>query len=130
MATLSPIDVSTRELAELGSITSSLPDGSLKSTLYDIHSDLTRGETVFVLTEDEAITPAFAAQLLGLSRTHLYKILDSGALAFHVVGERDRRILVKDLVAYKVQLRAAQRQTARVLATGSGADDAALDEMS
>lgn len=130
MATLSPIDVSTQELDELESITSSLPNGSLKSALDDIHSDLTRGETLIVLTEHEAITPAVAARILGLSRTHLYKVLDSGVLAFHIVGERDRRILVRDLVVYKTLLREAQRRTARLLASGTAADDAALDEMS
>ena len=30
--------------------------------------------------------------MLGISRTHLYKILDAGLLPFHIVGERDRRI--------------------------------------
>ncbi|GAA1216950.1 helix-turn-helix domain-containing protein [Rhodoglobus aureus] len=129
MTTVIPSTVPKNDLQKLEKLATSFPDGALRVALDTIHNDLARGETVFVLADDEAVTPSRAAQILGLSRTHLYKVLDSGALEWHPVGARDRRILVKDLLAYRELMRGARRRTATVFAGGTAADDEALDEM-
>lgn len=54
------------------------------------------------------LTPNQAADRLGMSRTHLYKLLDRGEIAFHKVG-RDRRIRLHDLLGFE-----AQRQRDRI----------------
>lgn len=123
-------DVPTSQIRALESARDSLPEGSLRRALDIMSGDLRRGEKVVVLAETSTFTPTEAAELLGLSRTHLYKVLDSGALAFHIVGSRDRRILAGDLLAYRERMFASQRQLANALAGGTSAEDRALDEMS
>ncbi|MEC5151689.1 helix-turn-helix domain-containing protein [Cryobacterium sp. GrIS_2_6] len=130
MTTVSVSDVSTDQLRTLESTRDQLPSGTLKSALDSMATELRRGENVLVLAEGSSVTPSEAARFLGLSRTHLYKVLDSGALPFFVVGVRDKRILGRDLVAYQSRMFHAQSQTALAFAGGSASEDAALDEMS
>lgn len=130
MAKVNVFDVPTSQIQTLENARDALPKGVLKEALKVMSEDLRRGEKVLVLGEDATLTPAEAAGMLGLSRTHLYKVLDSGALVFHVIGERDRRILATDLLAYRDRMFNAQRETARALAGGTSEDDRVLDEMS
>ena len=130
MTTITASDVTPDQLVTLNTAKDSLPDGALKQSLESISANIERGENVLVEAADATVTPSEASRLLGLSRTHLYKVLDSGALPFHTVGVRDRRILARDLFAYRDRLHAAQRHTATVFAGGTNDDDAALDEMS
>ena len=130
MPKVNVFDVPTAQIQTLESARDALPNGSLRDALSVMSNDLRRGEKVVVLGEDSTLTPAEAAGLLGLSRTHLYKVLDSGALSHHVVGERDRRILASDLLAYRDRMFESQRLTAAALAGGTSDEDRALDEMS
>lgn len=130
MPKVSVSDVPTAQIKTLENARDALPSGALRDALQVISSDLRRGENVLILGESATLTPAEAAGLLGVSRTHLYKVLDSGALAHHIVGERDRRIVAGDLLAYRERTFEARRQTAAALAGGSADDDRALDEMS
>lgn len=52
-----------------------------------------------------------AAKRLGMSRTHLYKLLDDGEIPSHRVG-RDRRILVRDLVTFQIARDESRRRLA------------------
>ena len=52
-----------------------LPARTLRATLENLSKDL----DAFVVSEREDLTPAEAAKMLGMSRTHLHKILDSGS---------------------------------------------------
>jgi excisionase family DNA binding protein len=128
MPTVTASAVSATELESLDAMKESLPDGLIKDAIELISADIHRGENVLVTGENQSCTPSQAATVLGLSRTHLYKVLDAGALAFHVVGERDKRILMKDLIAYRDELRGARVRTAKIFAAGTAAEDAMLDE--
>lgn len=128
MPTVTASKVSADELQSFDEMKESLPDGAIKEAIDVLSAGIHRGENVVVVEETQVCTPSQAATSLGLSRTHLYKILDAGALAFHIVGERDKRILVSDLVAYRDEVRGARARTAKMFAAGTSAEDAMLDE--
>lgn len=128
MPKLDASSVPTTEIAVLESAFHQLPDGALRTTLENLSVALRGGQDTFVVSEKEDLTPSEAAKLLGVSRTHLYKILDSGALAHHIVGARDRRIAAADLIAYRARMLAMQKRHAEDLAHADDLDDLALDE--
>jgi excisionase family DNA binding protein len=130
MAKVNVFDVPTSQIQTLESARDALPEGALRDALDAISVELRKGDSIVVLGKEATLTPSEAAGLLGLSRTHLYKILDSGVLRHHLVGERDRRVLASDLLAYRDLMFDAQRNTALALASGSADDDRVLDEMS
>ncbi len=128
MPKLDASSVPATEIAVLETALHQLPDGALRTTLENLSLALRGGRDTFVVSEKEDLTPSEAAKLLGVSRTHLYKILDSGALAHHIVGARDRRIAAPDLIAYRAQMLAMQKRHAEDLAHADDLDDLALDE--
>ncbi|MCT1435094.1 helix-turn-helix domain-containing protein [Dietzia maris] len=83
--------------------------------LRDLLLDLTRrvrdGDEVITIDADSTLTPNEAAERLGMSRSHLYKLLDRGEILFHRVG-RDRRIRVRDLLEFQSRHNRDQRELA------------------
>ena len=69
---------------------------SLGPELRDVLLSLSRcvrsGAELTVTAGSVVLTPSQAAERLGMSRTHLYKLLDRGEVMSYRVG-RDRRIL-------------------------------------
>jgi len=128
MTIVKPTEVSSTELSSLESIIDvELPSGALKTFLTNVSTDLRRGATIVSAADDDIYTPSEAAHVLGLSRTHLYKVLDAGALKYHSVGSH-KRILAGDLFEYRNRMFEAQRQTAIAFSGGTLADDLAIDE--
>jgi excisionase family DNA binding protein len=76
--------------------------------LCDIVPLLKRGDSVFLMQGNRALTTQEAAELLGMSRTYLTKLVDSGAIPSFRVGSH-RRIRFKDIVDYQ-ERRDAERQ--------------------
>jgi len=128
MPKLDASNVPTTEITILEESFDLLPEGPLRSALETLSHALRGGQDTFVVTEKEDFTPSEAAKVLGVSRTHLYKILDSGALAHHVVGARDRRIAATELMAYRARMLAMQKRHAEAAAHADDLDDLALDE--
>lgn len=112
--TLSAHAVPQNELSALEELKRSLPaDSALGDALGKIAESIGAGSEVLVAESSETLTPSQAARMLGVSRSHLYKVLDAGTLPFHVVGERDRRIRVVDFLSYRdrvMTLRAADAE--------------------
>jgi excisionase family DNA binding protein len=127
-ATLSPANVNTAELTVIDRIGRKLPDGDLKNALEEIATTIRLGDKVFVAGRDASLSSNEVAMLLGVSRPHLYKILDSGALPFVRVGNSQRRVLIADVAAYRERTRMLRAKTAALLA-GGDLDALLIDEM-
>lgn len=74
-------------------------DTPLRDALTSVVNGFRDGGAAFVAAEHEFVSPVRAASLIGMSRTNLYKVMDSGALPFVRVGVH-RRIRVGDLWRY------------------------------
>src|SRR4051812_26037140 len=71
-------------------------DSHLAAALSNIVRTVRAGGDVLLASPDDWLTPSDAAQVVGISRTHLYKLMDAGRLPFKCL-ERDRRVLASDL---------------------------------
>jgi len=78
--------------------------------LKDIVRNMQLGRALVLIPENQQLTTQRGADLLGVSRPHLIKLLESGDLPYHKVGSH-RRIYLKDLVAYQKR-RDAERKSA------------------
>jgi excisionase family DNA binding protein len=61
-----------------------------------------QGSAISLIPITQDLTTQQAAELLGVSRPHFVKLLESGELAFHLVGTH-RRVYLQDLMACKQQ---------------------------
>ena len=86
-----------------------LPDAVYR-LLKDIARNMQAGRAVILIPENQQLTTQRAADLLGVSRPHLIKLLESGDLAYHKTGSH-RRVYLKDLMAYRKR-RDAERKAA------------------
>jgi excisionase family DNA binding protein len=85
------------------------------SLLLEILENMAEGNSVALVHVEQLLTTQEAADLLGVSRPYLVRLLDSGRIAFHRVGSH-RRVAMKDLEAYKAALKAEQAQSLDFLA--------------
>ena len=92
-------------------ITLQLPDGSsvpLPCALVDVlrasADELADGHAVTVLPSEVALTPAEAAELLGLSRPFVVRLLDEGEIpSERLPRSRHRRVLLSDVLNFQAQ---------------------------
>src|SRR5271155_2891206 len=105
---------------------------SLGPELRDVLLSLSRcvrdGGDLTVTAGSAVLTPSQAAERLGMSRTHLYKLLDRGEIVSYRVG-RDRRIELKDLAAFETQRQRDRRELAERFATQHQTLAGAIDEV-
>jgi excisionase family DNA binding protein len=85
-----------------------IPISALKF-LVRILKEISQGNPVSIVPIATEITTQAAAELLGCSRPHIVKLLESGKIPFNKVGKH-RRIKYEDLVAYKKEMKALQRR--------------------
>jgi excisionase family DNA binding protein len=83
--------------------------------LVDVLSELAEGNAVKVVPIHAELTTQEAADMLNVSRPHLVKLLESGALAFHKTGKH-RRIRFADLMVFKTEQDRASAQAMEALA--------------
>jgi excisionase family DNA binding protein len=91
-----------------------LPTSALR-LLVDILAELADGNAVKVVPIQAELTTQEAADMLNVSRPHLVKLLESGALPFHKAGKH-RRVRFADLMAFKVERDRASAQAMADLA--------------
>jgi len=68
--------------------------------LVKVATALREGKVISLVPETQELTTQAAANMLGVSRPHLIKLLESGKLPFHRVGAH-RRIRMRDLMDYQ-----------------------------
>ncbi|MEV0131154.1 excisionase family DNA-binding protein [Dactylosporangium sp. NPDC050688] len=87
------------------------------------------GAEIAAFEPTATLTPNEAADRLGMSRTHLYKLLDRGEIAFDRVG-RDRRIPFSEVVNFEQRRQRDRRELAERFARQQQNRSAAIDELS
>jgi len=128
MKTLDTSKLSPALLAALEQYASTSAEPELRDLLLSLIRCVREGDEIVVIDSDQTVTPSQAAERLGMSRTHLYKLLDRGEIVFHRVG-RDRRIRLEDLVTFEQQRQRDRRELAERFAHQSQTTDAAIAEI-
>ena len=82
---------------------------------FDVNLTVAEGNAVKVVPIHAELTTQEAADMLNVSRPHLVKLLESGALAFHKTGKH-RRIRFADLMVFKTEQDRASAQAMEALA--------------
>jgi excisionase family DNA binding protein len=82
----------------------------LHAILKRVVQALSHGQSISILTRDQEISTQQAAEILGLSRPTVVKLIDGGELAGHVPGAVRRKLRLADVLAYREELRARRNQ--------------------
>ena len=126
IATDAPGGISSKESAQIRALRQLVQEGSIKvvgakgrkaelpgavvGLLDEILKNMQAGKAVSIVPEHRQLTTQRAANLLGVSRPFLVRLLEEGHLPFHMVGSH-RRVYLKDLLAYQKR-RDAERHDA------------------
>lgn len=85
------------------------PDGKAEALPNNVYSfllkllaELKAGNPVTIVQNMQRLTTAEAARMLGVSRQYLVTLLEKGEIPFEKVGSH-RRVLVRDMLAYKAR---------------------------
>ena len=78
-----------------------LPD-AVFLLLNDIVRNMQPGRAVVLIPENQQLTTQLAADLPGVSRPYLIKLLEAGDLPYHKAGSH-RRVYLKDLISIRRQ---------------------------
>lgn len=128
MKTFETAKIPSEQLDALEQFAQSETGPELRAALLSLSRCAREADELIVSGDSETVTPNQAAERLGMSRTHLYKLLDRGEIVFHRVG-RDRRIRLRDLVAFEAQRDGDRRELAERFAHQHKTAAAATDEI-
>jgi excisionase family DNA binding protein len=92
------------------------PDGyqvAIPEPVHDllllILKNLQAGRAISIVPEHQQLTTQRAANILGVSRPFLVRLVENGDIPFHMVGSH-RRIYLRDLMDYKRRRDAARHE--------------------
>jgi len=84
-----------------------VPPATLR-LLSQILALMARQQTFVLYPQSSELTTKQAAEVLGVSRPFLIRVLESGEIPYRKVG-RHRRVLMKDVLAYKQSMQVKRR---------------------
>lgn len=87
-----------------------LPETAVQ-LLVDLLSNMAEGNAVTLMPVHAELTTKQAADLLGVSRPYLIRLLEDGEMPYHMVGTH-RRVYFKDLQRYRKSI---EQQRAKAL---------------
>lgn len=129
MQTIQTSAVPDDQLAALAKFAESPEAGQeLRDVLLSVSRCISDRVDLTVVDNTVTLTPNQVAERLGMSRTHLYKLLDRGELMSHRVG-RDRRIRLADLIAFETQRDHDRRELAERFANQRQTRSGAINEL-
>ncbi|MDL9978660.1 helix-turn-helix domain-containing protein [Microbacterium candidum] len=108
---LDPVDPAVR--ADAKSLAARLVgDTPVEAAVRSMLDDVAHGARIVVLRAEDEVTPAEAAELLGVTRQFVDRLCEDGVLPFRrLPGSRHRRIRVQDVL--DVAAEREQRRTGR-----------------
>ncbi len=84
-----------------------VPPATLR-LLSQILALMARQQTFVLYPESSELTTKQAAEVLGVSRPFLIRVLEAGEIPFRKIG-RHRRVLMQDILAYKKTMQVKRR---------------------
>lgn len=100
----------------------------IRDLLLSVIDCVRAGDDLTAVSPHTVLSPVQAAERLGMSRTHLYKLLDRGEIMSHRVG-RDRRIRLRDLISFEELRQRDRRELAERFASQGKTREGAIDEL-
>lgn len=85
-----------------------IPLSALK-LLAKILKETSQGRPVSIVPIATEVTTQAAAEILGCSRPHVVKLLETGKIKFTKIGKH-RRIRYEDIISYKKEMKAEQER--------------------
>lgn len=128
MDTLADDSLSDKTRAELRDLATSSDNDEVREFLSAVLKKLKQGDEIVAVSPKEAWSPSRAAEFLGMSRTHLYKLLDRGILPHHRVGKH-RRVYLKDVLEFAEERDNDRRELAERFASQDMTLKGAIDEV-
>jgi excisionase family DNA binding protein len=97
--------------------------GPVYEVLHQVILAMAQGQAVTVAPHNQRLTTQEAAEILGVSRPTLVRMLDDGQIPFDQPG-RHRRVLLRDVLAFQETRRAHRQKGVAALVAESEAADA------
>ncbi|MFN7923919.1 MAG: excisionase family DNA-binding protein [Bryobacteraceae bacterium] len=88
---------------------------TVRSLLAEIARNMEAGKNVSVIAENHELTTQRAANILGVSRPFLIRLLEARELPYHMTGSH-RRVYLSDLLAFKAKRDRARHRAIQELA--------------
>jgi excisionase family DNA binding protein len=98
-----------------------LPDG-VSEALREVVNAMSQGQAVTIASTTTVLTTKEAADLLGISRPTLVRLLEQGEIPFTRPGQH-RRVALADLTAYQARVRAERRSILDQMTSDAAEDD-------
>jgi excisionase family DNA binding protein len=95
---------------------------NIHAVLRQVINAMSQGQAVTVSPQSRTLTTQQAADLLGISRPALVKLLDAGDIPFEKVSTH-RRVLLRDVLDYREKRRVAQCEALEATSVAIGSED-------
>lgn len=128
MQTIDTANIPVDQLDALEQYARTRAGSELRDVLLALSRCVRDGAEFAVIDGSAVLTPRQCADRLGMSRTHLYKLLDRGEIVSHRVG-RDRRVRLSDLLEFEAQRQRDRLELAERFAHQHTTRAAAIEEI-